>query len=123
MLLLILLIMTKKKINSLSGLSGLVFSTNPDAMKEEEHEIEETLEPKQQKLRVRIEKKHRAGKTVTIVDGFVGNDSDFTDLGKKLKTKCGAGGSAKDGEILIQGDYKDKIVTWLKEWGYTNTKG
>lgn len=118
-----LLTMTKKKLNSLSGLSGLVFSTNPDAMKEEEPEVEETPEPKQQKLRVRIEKKHRAGKTVTIVDGFVGNDTDFTELGKKLKTKCGAGGSAKDGEILIQGDYKDKVITLLKEWGYTNTKG
>jgi translation initiation factor 1 len=112
--------MTKKKLNSFSA---LVFSTNPDMMKEEEPEITETPEPKQQKLKVRMEKKQRAGKTVTIIDGFVGNDADFTELGKKLKTKCGAGGSAKDGEILIQGDYKDKVITWLKEWGYTNTKG
>lgn len=112
--------MTKKKLNSFSG---LVFSTNPDMMKEEEPEIQETPEPKHQKLRVRIEKKQRAGKTVTIVDGFAGNDDDFTELGKKLKTKCGAGGSAKDGEILIQGDYREKIIAWLKEWGYTNTRG
>lgn len=112
--------MTKKKLNAFSG---LVFSTNPDMMKEEEPAIEDTLTPKEQKLRVRIEKKQRAGKTVTIVDGFMGKDEDFSELGKKLKTKCGAGGSAKDGEILIQGDYKDKVMTWLKEWGYTNTKG
>lgn len=112
--------MTKKKLNSFSG---LVFSTNPDMMKEEEPEIQYTPAPKEQKLRVRIEKKQRAGKTVTIVDGFSGSDDDFTDLGKKLKTKCGAGGSAKDGEILIQGDYKDKVITWLKEWGYIQTKG
>jgi translation initiation factor 1 len=112
--------MTKKKLNSFSA---LVFSTNPDMMKEEEREAEVTPAPNQQKLKVRIEKKQRAGKTVTIVDGFVGTDEDFTDLGKKLKTKCGAGGSAKDGEILIQGDYREKIIVWLKEWGYTNTKG
>lgn len=115
--------MTKKKLNALSGLSGLVFSTNPEAMREEEPELQETPAPKEQKLKVRIEKKQRAGKTVTIVDGFVGTDEDFTDLGKKLKTKCGAGGSAKDGEILIQGDYREKVITWLKEWGYTHTKG
>lgn len=112
--------MTKKKLNSFSG---LVFSTNPDMMKEEEPEIQETPEPRHQKLRVRIEKKQRAGKTVTIIDGFMGKDDDFAALGKKLKTKCGAGGSAKDGEILIQGDYREKIITWLNEWGYTQTKG
>ncbi len=111
--------MTKKKLNSFSG---LVFSTNPEAMQEKEEEIQETPEPKLQKLRVRVEKKHRGGKTVTLIEGFVGNDDDFTELSKKLKTKCGAGGSAKDGEILIQGDYKDKIIAWLKEWGYSNTK-
>lgn len=112
--------MTKKKLNSFSG---LVFSTNPEMMKEEPIEQTHTPEPKQQKLKVRIEKKQRAGKTVTIIDGFVGTDEDFVDLSKKLKTKCGAGGSAKDGEILIQGDYREKIIIWLKEWGYTNTKG
>ncbi|RYZ36722.1 MAG: translation initiation factor [Sphingobacteriales bacterium] len=112
--------MTKKKLNSFSA---LVFSTNPDMMKEEEPEITETPLAKDQKLRVHIEKKQRAGKTVTIVDGFKGHDDDFTELGKKLKTKCGAGGSAKDGEILIQGDYKDKVVIWLKEWGFVQTKG
>ncbi|WP_118951398.1 translation initiation factor [Taibaiella helva] len=112
--------MTKKKLNSFSG---LVFSTNPDMMREEAPELTETPEPKAQKLRVRIEKKHRAGKTVTLVDGFSGSEEDLAGLGKKLKTKCGAGGSAKDGEILIQGDYKDKVIAWLKEWGYSQTKG
>lgn len=112
--------MTKKKINSFSG---LVFSTNPDLMKEEEEQLQETPEPGQQNLKVRLDKKQRAGKTVTLVEGFTGNDEDLAELGKKLKTKCGAGGSAKDGEILIQGDYKEKIVAWLKEWGYTRTKG
>jgi len=112
--------MTKKKINAFSG---LVFSTNPDLMKEEEETTEETLAPAAQNLKVRLDKKQRAGKTVTLVDGFAGNNDDLAELGKKLKTKCGAGGSAKDGEILIQGDYKDKVVAWLKEWGYTRTKG
>lgn len=115
--------MTKKKLTSFNSLGGLVFSTNPDAIKEDVPEAQDTPAPDQQKLKVRIEKKQRAGKTVTIVDGFVGNDEDFSALGKKLKTKCGAGGSAKDGEILIQGDYREKVITWLKEWGYTNTKG
>lgn len=112
--------MTNKKLNAFSG---LVFSTNPDMMKEETPDIQETPAPSAQKLRVHIEKKHRAGKTATIITGFVGNDEDFTELAKKLKTKCGAGGSAKDGEILIQGDYREKVVTWLKDWGYTQTKG
>lgn len=109
-----------KKLNSFSG---LVFSTNPDLIKEEEPEQQETPEPKNQQLRVRIEKKHRGGKTVTVIDGFAGNDDDLSELGKKLKTKCGTGGSAKDGIILIQGDYKDKVIPWLKEWGYKQTKG
>ncbi len=112
--------MTKKKTNAFSG---LVFSTNPDLMKEEEETAQETPAPAAQNLKVRLDKKQRAGKTVTLVEGFEGSDEDLAALGKQLKTKCGAGGSAKDGEILIQGDYKDKVVAWLKEWGYTRTKG
>jgi len=112
--------MGKKPLNSFSG---LVFSTNPDAMKEDTPEEVITPAPKEQELKVRIEKKHRGGKTVTIVDGFTGTDDDFLELSKKLKTKCGTGGSAKDGEILIQGEYREKIIAWLKEWGYTRTKG
>lgn len=109
-----------KKLNSFSA---LVFSTNPDSMKEEETEPVITPDAKQQRLRVRIEKKHRGGKTVTVVDGFEGNEEDFQDLAKKLKTKCGTGGSAKDGEIIIQGENREKIIGYLKEWGYTQTKG
>jgi len=112
--------MTKKKLNSFSG---LVFSTNPDAMKEEEQEQQHTPAPGEQQLRVRIEKKHRGGKTVTVIDGFTGSSEDLAALGKRLKTQCGTGGSAKDGEILIQGDYREKIVAWLRAWGYTRTKG
>ena len=76
------------------------------------------MPPAQQQLKVTLDKKQRAGKTVTVVDGFTGTDSDLEKLGKELKTKCGTGGSAKDGQILIQGDYKDKIVKWLQDWGY-----
>ncbi len=102
--------------------SGLVFSTNPDLMKPEEPLETHTFAPGQQKLKVRLDKKQRAGKTVTLIEGFVGSEADLSDLGKKLKTKCGTGGSVKDGEIIIQGDYKVKITEWLKEWGYKQTK-
>lgn len=112
--------MTKKKLHSLGA---LVYSTNPDLTRQEEPEQQHTPEPSAQQLRVRIEKKHRGGKTVTVVDGFEGRDEDLEELGKKLKTRCGAGGSAKEGIILVQGDYREKIVTWLKDWGYSRTKG
>jgi translation initiation factor 1 len=108
-----------KKINSFSA---LVFSTNPDAMQPEQDLPIETPPADQQKLRVTLDRKKRAGKTVTLIEGFEGSDSDLEVLGKKLKTKCGVGGSAKDGLIIIQGDYKEKIGVWLKEWGYTKTK-
>jgi len=110
------------KKNKLNSFSGLVYSTNPDMMQPEETEKTITPGNEHQKLRVRIDKKHRAGKTVTLVEGFDGNEEDLAELGKKLKTKCGAGGSAKDGLIIIQGDYKEKIAQWLKEWGYAKTK-
>jgi translation initiation factor 1 len=67
---------------------------------------------------VAIERKNRGGKTVTLVKGFIGNDDDLAELGKKIKTKCGVGGSAKDGEIIIQGEFKIRIADLLKEWGY-----
>lgn len=110
------------KTNNLSALSSLVFSTNPEAMIPEKETFLETLANDQQILRIRIEKKHRGGKTATIIDGFEGREEDLEDLAKKLKTKCGTGGSAKDGIIIIQGDYREKILTWLKDWGYKNTK-
>ena len=114
--------MSSNKKIGLATLSGLVYSTNPDAMPEAPEECTETLAAKEQKLRVILDKKQRAGKVVTLVEGFIGNDEDFQALGKKIKTKCGTGGSVKDGVILIQGDYKLKIATWLQEWGYSKTK-
>lgn len=104
--------------------SGFVFSTNPDfEYNHEEEPSEETLSPTQQKLRVMIDRKQRKGKEVTLVVGFIGNDDDLKDLGKLLKSKCGVGGSVKNGEIIIQGNQKDKVVKLLLENGYSQTKG
>lgn len=89
---------------------GVVYSTNPDFQYQYDEQPEaETLPPAQQRLRVRLEKHHRGGKTVTLITGFVGTDDDLQDLGRMLKNKCGVGGSAKDGEIIIQGDNVDKV--------------
>lgn len=102
---------------------GMVYSTNPDYNYEtEEVEEEATLAPAQQKLRVFIEKKGRGGKTVTVVKGFVGTEADRKNLEKMLKVKCGVGGSSKDGEILLQGEMREKVVTVLKDCGYSNAK-
>lgn len=102
---------------------GLAYSTNKDFFNDyPQDEPQETLPKDKQKLRVKLDTKQRAGKVVTLVDGFVGSLDDMEALAKQLKTKCGAGGSAKDGFIIIQGDYKDKVVVWLKEWGYVLTK-
>ena len=102
---------------------GFVYSTDPNFRFEEEANTPAvTLEPKQQKLKVRLETKHRGGKAVTLVDGFIGTDEDRETLGKSLKNYCGTGGSAKDGEIIIQGDQRDKVVQWLQKNGYTQTK-
>ena len=101
---------------------GMVYSTNPDYHFENDEEEIETLPRQQQKLRVRIEKNHRGGKTVTIVSGFVSSDDDLKELGRLLKTKCGVGGSQKDGEILVQGDFKEMVIQILKQEGYTQTK-
>jgi translation initiation factor 1 len=102
---------------------NIVYSTNLNfAYTTDEKEEIETLPKQQQKLRVNIEKNHRGGKTVTIVKNFIGSDDDMKELGKLLKTKCGVGGSVKDGEVLIQGDFKTKVIELLKKEGYTQTK-
>lgn len=102
----------------------MVYSTNPDYQYQQEETFEEeTLEPKDQKLIVAIDKKGRAGKQVTAVSGFVGKEDDLEALGKTLKTKCGVGGSVKDGVILIQGDQRDKITGILTNMGYKAKRG
>ncbi|MDL2213606.1 translation initiation factor [Bacteroides sp. OttesenSCG-928-N06] len=103
---------------------GMVYSTNPDfGYAHEEEEEAETLPANQQNLRVQLDRKSRGGKVVTLITGFAGNDEDLKALGKLLKTKCGVGGAAKDGEIIVQGDFKQKILELLIKEGYTRTKG
>lgn len=103
---------------------GVVYSTNDnyDYDHDDDGEEMEDLAPNQQKLRVMIDRKQRKGKDVTLVTGFVGSEDSLKELGKYLKQKCGVGGSAKNGEMLIQGNQRDKVVTLLKEKGYTQTK-
>ena len=102
---------------------GFVYSTDPNfSFQPEENEAQETLPPPQQKLRIRIETKHRGGKTVSLIKGFIGSGNDLEELGKKLKNFCGTGGSAKDGEIIIQGDQREKILQWLLKNGYKQSK-
>lgn len=111
--------MSKKNKN----LINVVYSTNPNFQyQQEENEDQDTLPASQQKLYVSIDKKQRAGKEVTLIEGFVGADEDLKDLGKILKSKCGVGGTVKDGEILIQGNFKEKIYDLLIKEGYSQTK-
>ena len=104
---------------------NVVYSTNPDFKYDtfEEDDSQETLPAERQSLIVAIDRKSRAGKQVTLVKGFVGSDEDLSSLAKLLKTKCGVGGTAKDGEILIQGDFRDKIVDILLKNGYKAKRG
>jgi translation initiation factor 1 len=98
---------------------GMVYSTNPDFKYEYDKEEEpDTLEPSRQNLKIYRDKKQRKGKTVTIVSGFIGKDADLEALGKKLKTKCGTGGSVKNREIIIQGDFLEKVAEILVSEGY-----
>jgi translation initiation factor 1 len=102
---------------------GFVFSTDPSfRFEEEEQPVQDTLAPNQQKLRIRLDTKQRAGKAVTLVTGFVGQEEDLEELGKKLKNFCGTGGSVKDGEAIVQGDQREKVLQWLLKNGYSGTK-
>ena len=104
---------------------NVVYSTNPDFSYDYEgNEEQETVEPSRQLLYVSLDKKQRAGKEVTLIEGFIGSDEDLKELGKLLKSKCGVGGTAKDGEIVIQGSFRDKIIELLTKEGYkTKRKG
>ncbi len=104
--------MAKKKKN-------IVYSTNPDFNFDfDEDEAQDTLPVNEQKLYVSNDRKQRGGKEVTLIEGFVGDPDDLKDLGKMLKSKCGVGGSAKDGEIIVQGNHRDKVVNLLQAEGY-----
>lgn len=112
--------MSKKNLRSLGG---LVYSTDPDfKLPAAEGEEQNTIEPSQQKLKIRLDTKHRAGKAVTLVEGFIGADKDREELGKKLKSFCGTGGSVKDAEIIVQGDNREKVLQWLLKNGYKSSK-
>jgi translation initiation factor 1 len=106
--------MAKKNTDS----RGFVYSTDPNFKFEEEQGATDTPPPKQQKLTVRLDTKHRAGKAVTLIAGFTGKPEDLEELGKKLKNFCGTGGSAKNGVIIIQGDQRIKVIQWLQKNGY-----
>lgn len=112
----------KPKKKSLQDLGGIMYSTNPDFEYHEEAEAIESIPNQQQDLRVLLDRKNRGGKAVTLVTGFRGSDDDLQQLGKMLKTKCGVGGSAKDGEIIIQGDFREKVLTLLQQQGFKAKK-
>lgn len=107
--------MAKKKKNRFDG---MVYSTNANYEFENEEEEMETLPPQQQTLQVFLDRKNRGGKTATVVKGFIGSAEDLNDLGKSLKSACGVGGSVKDGEIIIQGEKRDKVMDLLNKKGY-----
>lgn len=107
---------------------GLVYSTGKETMASlleglSLRDEEETLPKEDQELRVRIERKGRKGKTVTLITGFVGQTADLEELGKELKAKCGIGGSVKEGEVILQGELVERVIALLREMGYTRTRG
>ena len=112
--------MKKDKLNR----PAIVYSTDPNftGFDTENTEQPSIIKPAEQKLKVRLETKHRAGKAVTLLEGFYGSDAEKEALGKNLKTYCGTGGSVKDGEIIIQGDNRDKVMQWLMKNGYKQVK-
>lgn len=102
---------------------GFVYSTDPNfGFQHEEQPAQETLPPQQQKLRIKLDTKHRGGKAVTLVENFIGTEPDLDTLGKALKNFCGTGGAVKDGQIIIQGDQRDKVLQHLLKAGYKNAK-
>ena len=112
--------MNKKKSNQHNG---IVYSTDPGfSFEDGVRQLNKTLPASQQKLRIRLDTKKRAGKIVTLVEGFSGRQEDLEKLGKQLKTFCGTGGSVKEDEIIIQGDQRDKILQWLSKNGYGSVK-
>jgi translation initiation factor 1 len=110
--------MAKKKPDT----RGFIYSTDPNFHFEEENENIETLPPSQQKLRVSLDTRHRAGKAVTLIAGFIGKDEDLQELAKNLRAFCGTGGSAKGGDAIVQGDQRDKVMQWLSKNGYSHVK-
>lgn len=105
-----------------SDKNGTVYSTNPNYPFDYGEEEVVTLEPAKQNLRIMLDKKQRAGKKVTLITGFQGSEFDLAVLGKELKSACGVGGSVKDGEILLQGDFREKVLALLLQKGYSKTK-
>lgn len=111
--------MSKQKKNVFNSFDGIMFSTDPEFVYEEEvQDNEVTPQNAKQDLRVTLDRKNRGGKTVTLVTGFVGATTDLEQLTKTLKTKCGVGGSTKDGEVVLQGDFKEKVFLFLQNAGY-----
>jgi translation initiation factor 1 len=111
--------MAKKKLNN-NG--GIVYSTASDFTYSEEKEDIEMLPPHEQLLKIKLDKKHRGGKVVTLIYGFASNEEEIENLSKQLKTFCGSGGSAKNAEIIIQGDHRDKIFQWLIKKGFSRVE-
>ena len=112
----------KKKAKQGSASDGIVYSTDPSFQLPNDASSADTISSDQQQLRITLDTKRRAGKAVTLVQGFIGKDDDLQQLGKNLKSFCGTGGSVKDGEIIIQGDHRDKVLQWLTKNGYVNSR-
>ena len=114
--------MGKNKNNEWKKRDGVVYSTNGDFSFSDQEEQEITLSPQQQNLKIQLDKKSRGGKQVTLITGFIGSENDLKELGKLIKNKCGVGGTTKDGEIIIQGDHRDKILEILQQQKYKAKK-